>query len=153
MFPPEVVEKEMVYYAGKLNRYGLPLDSRRDYTKLGWEVWTAMLANNDTDFRWIVEACPRWANEGSHRCPMSDWYDTVTGNREGLTARSVVGGVFIGLLRDRQVWKKYASRDKTPLGKWAAIPIDPPKMRQIATTADKKRPAVWRYTTQQPAEG
>lgn len=153
VFPSEVVEREVAYYAGKMNKYGLPLDSRRDYTKLDWEVWTATLANDDADFRRIIDTCALWANETPQRVPMTDWYDTVTGNHTGFKARSVVGGTFIGLLRDKQVWKKYASRDKTRLGKWAAIPIDPPKMRQFATTADAKKPAVWRYTTQRPGNG
>lgn len=153
IFPAEVVEKEMRFYRGKMNRYGLPLDSRRDYTKIDWEAWTATLANNEDDFQQIIDACARWANEGSNRSPMCDWYNTVTGNREGFTARSVVGGTFIGLLRDKQVWRKYASRDKTKFGQWAAIPIDPPKMHQFAMTADKKQPVVWRYTTKQPATG
>ena len=36
LFPPEVV-----FYRKMQNKYGLPLDNRKDYTKLDWTVWSA----------------------------------------------------------------------------------------------------------------
>ena len=34
----------------KLKAYGLPLDSRSSWTKSDWEMWTAALARNNTNF-------------------------------------------------------------------------------------------------------
>jgi hypothetical protein len=34
LFPAEVMKDEMAYYRTKLNRYGLPLDNHKNYTKL-----------------------------------------------------------------------------------------------------------------------
>ena len=83
---------------------------------------------------------------------MTDWYDTQTGDRVGFTARSVVGGNFIGLMRNKDIWMKYAKRDKTELGEWAEFPIDMPEARQILATADRG-PVIWRYTTGEPGAG
>ena len=44
LFPPKVRQTEIAFYLKHLNRYGLPLDNRADYTKLDWELWTATLA-------------------------------------------------------------------------------------------------------------
>jgi hypothetical protein len=67
-----------------------------------------------------------------------------------MNARPVVGGVFLKLLYDRAVWKKWAGREKTKAANWASFP-KPPKVVVVAPTSEKE-PLVWRYTTQKPAE-
>ncbi len=108
LFPPEVARKEIAFYKTKQNAYGLPLDNRRDYTKIDWILWTATMADNAADFRAFVVPAWRYANESPSRVPLSDWYDTVTAKQSGFQARSVVGGLFIKLL-DGPAWKKWAS--------------------------------------------
>jgi hypothetical protein len=110
LFPPEVAKKEIAYYKTKQNKYGLPLDNRKTYTKLDWILWTATLAENKDDFRALVDPIYVFLNESPSRVPMTDWYDTVTGKKSGFQARSVVGGVFIPMLEDEAMWKKWSSR-------------------------------------------
>jgi len=101
LFPPEVARKEIAFYKTKLNKYGLPLDLRRDYTKLDWELWTATLADNSQDFSALLSPVYRWVNETPDRVPLTDWYSTADGKKQGFQARSVVGGIFIKLLAER----------------------------------------------------
>jgi hypothetical protein len=109
LFPPEVARTEIAYYIAHQNKYGLPLDNRRPYTKLDWILWTAMLADSQSDFEKIVAPAYQFANDSESRVPLTDWYDTVTAKQQGFQARSVVGGLFIKMLTDPAMWKKYAA--------------------------------------------
>jgi len=110
LFPPDVARTEVAYYKTKLQPYGLPLDSRRTYTKLDWEVWTATLAENRADFEAFIDPLFRWMNETPTRVPLTDWYDTVSGKQEGFQARSVVGGIFIKMLAEPALAKKWQGK-------------------------------------------
>src|SRR5207245_2268117 len=150
LFPPQVARKEMDYYRKIQNRYGLPLDNRKDYTKLDWITWTATLTQNRADFEALVDAVFRFLNETPDRSPMTDWYQAKTAKKVGFTARPVVGGVFAQMLYDQALWRKYASRDKTKAANWAPIP-KPPVTRIVTVTAREDTNVEWRYTTQKPA--
>ena len=113
LFSKSVREKEVAFYERKINTYGLPLDSRADYTKLDWSVWTATLASTPEQFNAIIDPIYRWTNETPTRVPLTDWYDTKTGKQIGFQARSVVGGIFIKMLSDPAMWKKYSQRAMT----------------------------------------
>ncbi len=110
VFPPQIAQTEIKFYLTKENKYGLPLDSRKDYTKLDWIVWTATLTDNRSDFEKIIHPTYEFVQESPSRVPLTDWYSTVTAKQEGFQARSVVGGVFIKMLADQSMWKKYANR-------------------------------------------
>lgn len=113
LFPKSVRETELGFYMKKLNLYGLPLDSRADYTKLDWSVWTATLASTPEQFNAMIDPIYRWTNETPSRVPLTDWYDTKTGKQIGFQARSVVGGVFIKALSNQQLTAKWRDKGAT----------------------------------------
>jgi hypothetical protein len=110
LFPAEVTRKEIAFYETKFNKFGLPLDNRENYTKLDWVIWTATLADNQKDFEKIADGGYKFADEGQVRVPLGDWYYTVSGEQHHFQARSVVGGIFIKMLDDPAMWKKYSQR-------------------------------------------
>ncbi|MDB6123100.1 MAG: Glutaminase [Pedosphaera sp.] len=148
LFPAEVARKEMDFYKKMQNKDGLPLDNRKDYTKLDWISWTATLTQNRKDFEAVINPVFTFLNETPDRSPMTDWYETKNARKVGFTARPVVGGVFAQLLYDKAVWQKWAGRDKTKATNWAPIP-KAPKITTIISAADKGA-AKWRYTITKP---
>ncbi len=98
IFPEEVAEKEIAYYLTKQNKYGLPLDSRKSYTKSDWVMWSACLANSPEDFKTIISPIYKYADETPSRVPISDWHETTDARAMNFKARSVVGGYFMKML-------------------------------------------------------
>lgn len=106
IFPNNAMQREIKYYLKKQNKYGLPLDSRKDYTKNDWIMWTAAMAPNTKTFLKFVDPVYDYINETESRVPISDWYDTKTGLMTGFKARSVIGGFWMKVLADKLADKK-----------------------------------------------
>ncbi|NLF85895.1 MAG: DUF4965 domain-containing protein [Lentisphaerae bacterium] len=99
LLPARFYEAETRSYLLRLNRYGLPLDSRADYTKSDWLCWTAALADDLEVRTALLAPLAKMLRESASRVAFSDWYDTKTGCYRAFIARSVQGGVFAPLLR------------------------------------------------------
>ena len=101
LFPNGAMEREVKYYLTKQNRYGLPLDIRRDYTKSDWIMWTAAMSKDKKTFVKFVEPLYNYMNETESRVPTSDWYDTKTAQMVGFKARSVIAGHWMRVFAEK----------------------------------------------------
>lgn len=110
LFDPEMIRREVSWYKSKRNAYGTPLDSRADYTKSDWLVWAASLADDNADFAELVAPIGEMLSATRDRVPFSDWTDTVTARQIGFQHRSVLGGLFMKLLKDRGTMRFEPSR-------------------------------------------
>jgi hypothetical protein len=98
IFSDEVKKNEIKVYTEKMNRYGVPLDSRASFTKIDWLMWSTCIWNDKEYFDKVCEAITNMLNETTDRVPMTDYYDTHTAEYREFINRSVVGGLFINLL-------------------------------------------------------
>ncbi|MBQ3084338.1 MAG: DUF4965 domain-containing protein [Clostridia bacterium] len=100
IYSDEVKKNELAYYKKMINKYGLPLDSRSDYTKSDWQLWSVMLDETDEEyFNLIVDRMWDFLNETIDRVPFTDWYFTSKALHRGFQNRTVQGGLFIKLLK------------------------------------------------------
>ena len=99
LFEQDVFETEGDCYVEKCNRYGTPLDSRREYTKSDWLMWVAALTECEEKRNALIAALDLFLKETPDRVPFGDWYETVSGIHHAFRARTVQGGCFILLLR------------------------------------------------------
>ena len=101
IFPQKVFDTEIPFYLTKQNKYGLLLDSRAQYTKSDWVLWSACMSPDDATFQKFIDPIYTYANETTSRVPISDWHDTNTGKMMNFKARSVVGGYYMKLLNGK----------------------------------------------------
>ena len=98
LLPEDFYRRETESYLEHINTYGLPLDSRADYTKSDWICWCAAMAPEESVRRALLAPVAKYVRETATRVPFSDWYDTRTGRYVAFIARSVQGGVFMPFL-------------------------------------------------------
>lgn len=99
IFDSDIFEDEVKYYKTKINKYGLPLDSRSDYTKSDWQMWSTVLSDDEEYTDKIVSAMLDMLNDTGDRVPFTDWYYSSTAIMRGFQNRTVQGGLFIKLLK------------------------------------------------------
>lgn len=98
LFSDDVKKKEIALYTEKMNRYGVPLDSRADYTKIDWLMWSTRIYDDKEYFESVCQSIVNMINETPDRVPMTDWYFTSNAMMRAFRCRTVVGGLFINLI-------------------------------------------------------
>lgn len=110
IFDKNIAKTETKFYKTKINAYGLPLDSRSDYTKSDWQMWSCLLTDDEEYRNAVINAMWDMLTKTADRVPFTDWYFTSEPNqrvyipekdqgrelyRLGFQNRSVQGGLFI----------------------------------------------------------
>ncbi|MBO4216521.1 MAG: DUF4965 domain-containing protein [Clostridia bacterium] len=106
LFPKKAVARELKSNFTHMNGYGMPLDSRADYTKSDWLVWTATMLESKRDFERYVAPLWRAYDESPSRVPMTDWYDTKSAYQISFQNRTVQGGLFMKMLAEENRLRK-----------------------------------------------
>ena len=101
LFTQEFMDAEIADNVKHFNKYGMPLDSRADYTKSDWLVWVASMASSKEVFEQYIAPLWKAYDESSSRVPMTDWYDTVSGKAVSFRHRTVQGGLFMRMLMNK----------------------------------------------------
>ncbi len=99
LLPKSFYDEETRSYLPRMNTFGLPLDSRADYTKSDWMMWSASMAQNEEVFRQLIAPLAHYLRVTATRVPFSDWYDTKTSRFVAFIGRSVQGGVYMPMLQ------------------------------------------------------
>ena len=111
IFPPDVARNEIALYKTKLNQFGLPLDSRATLTKTDWLLWSSTLADSQKDFEALIGPTYDYLDRTPKRIPMTDLYQTDALDSGWLHSRPVIGGLFVKMLSDPKMWKKWGHRE------------------------------------------
>ena len=119
LFPDSIFRKEITFYKKVQAKYGLPLDNRERYTKNDWITWTASMSDNLQDFEALFNPVYDFACRTPQRIPLTDWYITDNAYCVGFRARSVVGGFYMRLLSDQEIWKKWFGKGENIDGNWS----------------------------------
>ena len=91
LVPQSVYDIQSSFYPTVENQYGVPLDTR--HTKLDWQLLCAAIASVSTRAL-MISKLAYWVNNTPANVPLSDWYDTITGDYIAFHARPVVGALF-----------------------------------------------------------
>lgn len=98
-------EQEIDYYLTKMNRYGVPLDTRKAYTKTDWMLWCCGLTKDLNKRKKFIECIYNFLCETIDKVPFTDWYNTDVPTYNMFRNRTVLGGLFMPILLEKWLEK------------------------------------------------
>lgn len=78
LVPQSVYDMQSAFYPTVADTYGVPLDTRHNYTKSDWQMFTAAIASQETQDLLIGDLA-KWINQTPTNLAFTDWYDAQTG--------------------------------------------------------------------------
>jgi len=93
LVPQSIYDMQSTFYPTVNDKYGVPLDTRHNYTKNDWEMFCAAIAGEETQ-QMLIDDVATWIDQTPTNMPETDLYDAISGDYGGFAARPVVGGHF-----------------------------------------------------------
>lgn len=100
LFSSGLYQREVAYYKKRLNKYGVPLDSRKTYTKSDWLIWASCLDDGKDCTKQFAKAVADMLKDSTTPVQFGDWYDTISADAIQFRHRSVQGALWLPLYMD-----------------------------------------------------
>ena len=78
LVPKKIYDMQSAFYPTVNDEYGVPLDTRHNYTKSDWQMFTAAIASTGTQQMFISDLA-KFIAETPTNMPLTDLYDAQTG--------------------------------------------------------------------------
>ena len=98
LVPQSVYDMQSNFYPTVAEQYGVPLDTRHDYTEPDWQMLCAAVASSNTT-NLFIDDIATWINDTPTNRALTDLYNATGGDYPGnvnltFVARPVVGAFF-----------------------------------------------------------
>lgn len=103
LFSDKIYKAETMLYREKLNRYGVPLDFRKDFTKTDWMLWAACLDETYENVELFSEKIVTYLAQAQDRTCFSDWIETKKPKQAGFDHRTVQAGLWMPVLAKKHI--------------------------------------------------
>ncbi|KAF3403263.1 Glutaminase A [Talaromyces pinophilus] len=97
IIPQSIYDQQSEFYPSVLETFGIPVDTRHQWSKSDWQVWTAATASEPTR-QDMIDAVATWAAATSEWLPFGDLYETQTGAYVYQFANRPVQGGLLAVL-------------------------------------------------------
>ncbi len=101
LFDKSIYKAEIEKYHTVINKYGTPLDYRKDFTKTDWMLWASCLDDTAATTNAFSECILNYLSDTKDKNCFTDWYDTVKAAECGFNHRSVQAGLWMPVLKKK----------------------------------------------------
>ena len=105
LFSSDIYKAETLLYREKLNKYGVPLDFRKDFTKTDWMLWAACLDETNENVELFSEKIVAYLADALDKTCFSDWIETKKPKQSGFDHRTVQAGLWMPVLAKKHIEK------------------------------------------------
>lgn len=98
LFNNDLYKAECEFYKKKANKYGVPLDYRKSFTKTDWMMWASVLDESGESTKLFALLIRKFLEDSHDGACFSDWINTDRPTHVGFSHRTVQGGLWMPVL-------------------------------------------------------